>query len=190
MCPCVELGRCLWIATAGAARSRSSGGTVLRLGVPDGGGDGLGGDLDAGLAQTFHDPSRKAVFDRAGHPGYRLSIALSHWAPLTVAIVFLMGFAAVVFMTSANRLLQLSVPSDMRGRVIGLYVLPFWGTALVGSYLVGHLAERANGETAVLATAAICAAGIVTALSYDLRTSGPTFPGKKTWDSPAQPIPR
>jgi MFS family permease len=51
------------------------------------------------------------------------------------------GAALLTFNTTANAVMQLSVPAHMRGRVMGLYMLVFAGSAPIGSPLLGWLAE-------------------------------------------------
>ena len=51
------------------------------------------------------------------------------------------GIALLTFNTTANAVMQLSVPAEMRGRVMGLYMLVFAGSAPIGSPLIGRLAE-------------------------------------------------
>ena len=51
------------------------------------------------------------------------------------------GLALLTFNTTANAVMQLSVSAAMRGRVMGLYMLVFAGSAPVGSPLIGWLAE-------------------------------------------------
>jgi MFS family permease len=51
------------------------------------------------------------------------------------------GVALLTFNTTANAVIQLSVPASMRGRVMGLYLLVFAGSAPIGSPVLGWLAE-------------------------------------------------
>jgi MFS family permease len=51
------------------------------------------------------------------------------------------GIALLTFNTAANAVMQLSVPAEMRGRVMGLYMLVFAGSSPIGSPLIGWLAE-------------------------------------------------
>jgi MFS family permease len=51
------------------------------------------------------------------------------------------GLALLTFNTTANAVVQLSVPSWMRGRVMGLYMLVFAGSSPIGAPLLGWLAE-------------------------------------------------
>jgi MFS family permease len=51
------------------------------------------------------------------------------------------GLALLTFSTAANSAVQLGTTADMRGRVMGLYMLVFLGGAPIGSPLVGWAAE-------------------------------------------------
>jgi MFS family permease len=52
------------------------------------------------------------------------------------------GMALLTFNTAANATMQLSVSPEMRGRVMGLYMLVFAGTSPLGSPAIGWLAEQ------------------------------------------------
>ncbi|MGQ0575604.1 MAG: MFS transporter [Pseudonocardia sp.] len=69
------------------------------------------------------------------------------------------GLAALLFTTAANARVQLSVDPEMRGRVMGLYILLFLGSTPVGGPLLGLLAEHFGGR------APLVAGGVVTVLS-------------------------
>ncbi len=105
------------------------------------------------------------------------AVGLSQWIPVTAALMFAMGVAGVLFMTTANTRLQLAVPGHMRGRVMGIYALLFVGTTPIGAYIMGQLAEVggvATKETTmrmVLIMAALCAVGVVAGIVY-IRRSG------------------
>jgi MFS family permease len=49
--------------------------------------------------------------------------------------------ALLTFNTTANAVMQLSVPALMRGRVMGLYMLVFAGSSPIGAPMLGWLAE-------------------------------------------------
>jgi MFS family permease len=73
------------------------------------------------------------------------------------------GFAALVFTTAANSSVQLSVEPSMRGRVMGLYMLLFFGGTPLGAPLLGLLGERFGGRapTIVGGAAALLAALVI-----------------------------
>lgn len=51
------------------------------------------------------------------------------------------GALTLTFTTAAMNILQMSVPSDMRGRVMGIYMLCFLGGTPLGSPVLGWLAD-------------------------------------------------
>lgn len=64
--------------------------------------------------------------------------------PNYIAVAVLLiptGALTLTFTTSAMNILQMSVPSDMRGRVMGIYMLCFLGGTPVGSPVLGWLAD-------------------------------------------------
>lgn len=77
----------------------------------------------------------------------------------TGVVVVPLGLAALTFTTAANSAVQLSVEPEMRGRVMGLYILLFLGGTPVGAPLLGLLAERLGGR------APLVLGGIVTVAS-------------------------
>jgi len=78
---------------------------------------------------------------------------------LTGIVLVPLGFACLLFTTAAVSTLQLSVDPEMRGRVMGLYILLFLGGTPVGAPLLGLLAEQLGGR------APLVLGGIVTVLS-------------------------
>ncbi|MCO5993126.1 MFS transporter [Actinoallomurus rhizosphaericola] len=60
------------------------------------------------------------------------------------------GMALLTFNTAANAVMQLSVPAEMRGRVMGLYMLVFAGSSPIGSPLIGWLAEIFGARSSLI----------------------------------------
>jgi MFS family permease len=60
------------------------------------------------------------------------------------------GLALLTFNTTANAVMQLSVPAAMRGRVMGLYMLVFAGSSPIGSPLIGWLAQVFGPRSGVI----------------------------------------
>ena len=65
------------------------------------------------------------------------------------------GVAMMTFMTTANSTIQLSVSPEMRGRVMGLYMLVFIGGNPVGAPMVGWLAAEYGGRSPFIVGGAI-----------------------------------
>ena len=64
-----------------------------------------------------------------------------HFGP-TAAVLVALGFAQIVFMTSCNTTVQIAVPDELRGRVMGLYALVFAGMTPIGALIMGTVAEH------------------------------------------------
>jgi len=71
------------------------------------------------------------------------------------------GLALLTFTTAANSATQLGTTADMRGRVMGLYLLVFLGGAPLGSPMVGWAAEAFGPRMSLLAGGVI--SGVATA---------------------------
>ncbi len=78
---------------------------------------------------------------------------------LSAAINVVAGFGMILYAASTNTLIQLTVKEEFRGRVMSLYTLMFIGTAPVGSFLLGAIAEHFGTPTATLASGTACAIG-------------------------------
>jgi MFS family permease len=61
------------------------------------------------------------------------------------------GIAMLTFSTAANSSTQLNTAGEMRGRVMGLYMLVFLGGTPIGSPLAGWLAEVSGARVSMLA---------------------------------------
>jgi MFS family permease len=75
---------------------------------------------------------------------------------LALPLAFGLGVGYMLTFTSINTLLQTNVDDQMRGRVMGLYTLTFFGFAPFGNLAIGMLAER-WGMSLVIALSAACA---------------------------------
>jgi MFS family permease len=71
------------------------------------------------------------------------------------------GLAMIIFTTAANSSTQLGTASDMRGRVMGLYMLVFLGGTPLGAPLVGWMAETYGTRMSLIAGGVISAAAAV-----------------------------
>ena len=60
----------------------------------------------------------------------------------------MVSLAQILFMTSCNTTVQITVPDELRGRLMSLYAMVFVGMTPIGSFLLGTIAERAGVATA------------------------------------------
>jgi MFS family permease len=56
----------------------------------------------------------------------------------------------MLVINNANAMTQTSLPDNLRGRVMSIYVMVFFGAQPVGAFLAGFLAEKFNEPIAVL----------------------------------------
>lgn len=87
-------------------------------------------------------PNRKFVFGSAILMGICLlvfGVVKNYSLALVCAPVF--GFLNMVFLTSANSSIQLSISNDFRGRVMSIYGLAFMGTTPIGNFYAGTITE-------------------------------------------------
>jgi MFS family permease len=67
---------------------------------------------------------------------------------LSITLVFLIGVTSQTYITTITTVLQLELPEDLRGRVMGIYGLA-WDLMPVGGVIVGTIAEYAGAPMAV-----------------------------------------
>jgi MFS family permease len=96
-------------------------------------------------------------------------LAFSSIFAVSAVLLVAMGFAGVTFGTTANSLIQMTVPDELRGRVMGLYVLLFMGSTPVGSFFIGTVSNFIGVTETLLICAALCAIGVGIALVYRKR---------------------
>lgn len=93
------------------------------------------------------------------------ALLLASAAPSQAVLMGLLvpvGAANLAFLTSAQSLVQLASSEELRGRVVGLYMLVFVGSGALGSPIVGLLAEHLGPRTGLLVSGAVPA--VVTVL--------------------------
>ena len=115
------------------------------------------GSLGAAIISTRLDQNRKPIFIMAFAMLFGMALVVAAFMPsyLTYAIALpVCGFLALTTMISANTYVQTTTPPELRGRVMGLYLLIFLGATPIGSPLIGWLSDAAG----VRQTVAICGA--------------------------------
>ena len=85
-------------------------------------------------------------------PSLLLVFSTIRWLPLSLLALVGLGWGMMVMMNSSNALVQIQVPDNLRGRVMSIYSLTFFGLMPVGSLLAGAFASR-FGEPLTVALA-------------------------------------
>ncbi len=88
-------------------------------------------------------------------PALLIVFALVNVLPLSLILLFGIGFWFVFFINSANATIQSLVPDQLRGRVMSIYTLTFFGSMPIGSLLSGWIAARFGEPNTVMLGAGI-----------------------------------
>jgi len=84
-----------------------------------------------------------------------IAFAFSHTFVLSLITLVFVGFGFIMQNTTGNTLVQMLVPDHLRGRVMSVYSLMFFGTMPFGSLLAGALAQAYNLQFAILLGAGV-----------------------------------
>ena len=77
-----------------------------------------------------------------------ISFALSKSYALSLGLALALGIASQFYMTTISTVLQVNLPNELRGRVMGIYGLA-WELMPVGGMIAGAIAEFAGAPVAV-----------------------------------------
>lgn len=139
-------------------------GEVLQAGPPGLGAlataTGVGALIGAVSLIALDDRARRGRWLLIGIVGFAAALAvfsLSRSLPLSLAALVVLGWSQVVHHTTSNTLVQVAIPAELQGRVLGLYVWFFGGALPVGSLLLGLAAHQWGAPAALLAAVSIYA---------------------------------
>ena len=110
---------------------------------------GLGSAAGALLAAAGARPRTRAIVLTAALFGLlQATAALAPGLAVFLVLLLAMGFVNLVFQAMANASVQLAVDPELRGRVMGLYMLAFIGGTPIGAPIIGavtsHFGARAG----------------------------------------------
>ncbi len=83
-------------------------------------------------------------------PTLLIVFAFIRWMPLALGVLAVVGAAVILTVNLANALVQTLTPDALRGRVMSIYSLTFFGSMPIGALWVGALAERVGEPSAVI----------------------------------------
>jgi MFS family permease len=104
-----------------------------------------------GAISRRRPPMAAVIGPAMGVAGGVLALAFVRQFALAAVILFLIGAMQIVFLNGSNTIVQVTVPDELRGRVMGVYMMVFAGVTPVGAFLIGSVAEAA-GVPAACAT--------------------------------------
>jgi MFS family permease len=104
-------------------------------------------------------------------PVLLLAFSFVSWLPLSLLALLGIGWSIITVFNLVNSSIQSLVDDDLRGRVMSIYSLVFFGSMPIGSFLTGLMAEVTNEPAAVMVNAAVAlmAATIIWIRLPDLR---------------------
>jgi predicted MFS family arabinose efflux permease len=107
-------------------------------------------------------------------PIFLLVFSAVRWLPFSLLALVGTGWGFLAMANASNALLQNQVPDELRGRVMSIYMLSFFGLMPIGSLLAGGVAEWIGEPLTVAIGAAILLvfAGLVWLRVPELRQAG------------------
>jgi predicted MFS family arabinose efflux permease len=92
-----------------------------------------------------------------------LTLAAIRWMWLAAPVLFAAGAAQILLLASANTTLQVTVPDELRSRVMSLYTLVFAGVSPMGALVSGGIAEAFGAPAACAASGGLGLACVLSA---------------------------
>jgi MFS family permease len=119
---------------------------------------------------------RLLILAELGFSASVVGFSLSRSFILSLVFLAFLGCTMIGYMTTANTVIQLTTPDDLRGRVMSIWVLVSFGFSPIGSLIAGFVAQYWGAPLALGLGGAICAvAGLsAAATSPALRGLGTT----------------
>lgn len=88
-----------------------------------------------------------------------IGFSFAHNLWVAIPCLTVAGFGFMTQMASSNTVIQTIVDDEMRGRVMGFYMMAFLGTAPFGSLIAGWLSSRIGASHTLLAGGVCCVVG-------------------------------
>lgn len=117
---------------------------------------GLGSLMSALLIASqgrFNFRGKLLTLGNLGLPVMMLLFAFMRWLPLSLLAMVLIGLGFMLAINTTNALVQTQVEDALRGRVMGVYTMIFFGAMPLGSLLAGALASRLGEPLTVVISA-------------------------------------
>ena len=133
---------------------------------------GVGSAAGAVLAGAGSRPKTRAVITTAAAFGIlEATAALAPDLAVFLALLVVMGFVNLICQAMANASVQLTVDPEIRGRVMGLYMLGFIGGTPIGAPTIGAVTSHFGARTGMLVCGVIpVLAAAITAVAVARRT--------------------
>ncbi len=94
-----------------------------------------------------------------------LGLAFVRHFALAAVVLFVVGAMQIVFQNGCNTIVQMTVPDELRGRVMGVYMMVFAGATPVGASLIGLVAEGVGVPAACAVGGGLALVGVLIQLT-------------------------
>jgi len=88
-------------------------------------------------------------------PVMMFAMAWVRWLPLSLVTLVAIGWSFMMMMNNSNAMVQSQMPDHLRGRVMSIYTLVFFGSMPLGSLLAGSVAEKFGEPITVMLSAGV-----------------------------------
>jgi len=88
-------------------------------------------------------------------PVLLLAFAWVRWLPLSLVMLLGIGWSSMMLINNSNAMLQSHVSDQLRGRVMSVYTLIFFGSMTLGSLIAGTVAEQLGEPLTVMLSSSI-----------------------------------
>ncbi len=113
----------------------------------------LSGALMIAALGRFKAKGKLLTLGSFAFPLLVLLFAEVRWLPLSLLMLVGVGWGFMILFNMANTLLQTIVPDELRGRVVSIYTLGFFGSMPLGALLTGWVAELIGEPNTVFLSA-------------------------------------
>lgn len=115
----------------------------------------LAGALGIAALGRFRYKGKLLTFGTFAFPLFMFLFAFVRWLPLSLVLLVGIGGAFILVLNLANATVQSTVPDALRGRVMSVYSLVFFGFMPLGALMMGTIAEHTGEPTAIVTGAAV-----------------------------------
>ena len=133
------------------ADARGLGWTIAASGV-----GGLCGSLATAYFGTWQRRSLVWLASGLVMSGGIVVLGLTPTLALSLPVLFIIGFGTVAFLGTAQTLVQILSPDEVRGRAVSVYTMIVFGFIPLGSLLVGTIASFAGLRSAFVLVGGLC----------------------------------
>ncbi len=112
--------------------------------------------LSIALKRDIKDKTRFMSFAALCFSSALIIFSLSSIFIVSLVVIMFGGWGMVSYLAAANSYIQVSVPDELRGRVMSVYSFVFLGTVPIGNSIMGMVADKIGTTHAVTGAGIIC----------------------------------